>query len=310
MAADEGARSLAGSPVPARVAVLGTGLMGTGIAGVFARSGVDVSLWDPDSSALRRALETVAESADGSTVALAPSVAGAVEQADLVIEAAPENVDLKRDLLSRVDAANATAIVASNTSAIPISQIASSTALPARFVGAHWWNPPGLIRLVEVVPGLRSSPDAIATTSGWLTAVGQMPVLVARDSPGLIGNRMQFALVREALAILEEGLCDAETLDLVVRSTFGARLPAAGPIENADYIGLDLTASILTYVMPSLSTAQEPPAILKGLIEDGKLGAKTGEGFRTWRNEDRQEFAERLITQLRRATEGAAAESA
>jgi 3-hydroxybutyryl-CoA dehydrogenase len=283
---------------PGTVGVIGAGLMGHGIAQVFMAAGSKVRVWDPD----LRALERVPSRIEGHLedlglsgtvdLELAPSLERAVSQVDLVVEAIPEQLDLKLALIHELDRLAPGAIIASNTSVLRISEIAEGSQRPDRVVGAHWWNPPYLIPIVEVVRGSHTSDDCVASVTEWLRAVGKMPVLVHHDVPGFIGNRMQFALWREAMSIVEQGICDAATVDLVARNTFGARLTAMGPLENADYIGLDLTKSIMDYLSAGLSNDTEAPGIVARAVMRGDLGAKTGQGFFPW-SEGSREVAER-----------------
>ena len=270
---------------PTRVGVLGAGLMGHGIAQVFSQAGFDVAIWDPQTQALQAVpqkieahLQLLGEDARG-VVTLGKSLADCVGDRALIIEAAPENMAIKQDLVRQVEAANPTCIIASNTSVLRISEIAQHAQDPRRIVGAHWWNPPYLIPVVEVVRGEKTAEDAAEKVKTWLKAAGKMPVDVFKDAPGFVGNRMQFALIREALHIVEEGICSAETVDLVARHTFGRRMAAVGPLRNSDFIGLDLVEAILDYLAPTLSDAKQAPALIKQRIAQASTGAKAGQGI-------------------------------
>lgn len=256
-----------------------------------------MSLWDSNADALAAAVSLVNSDREGSARA-GDSLAGAVVSADVIVEALPERVDLKRALLAEIDAVNPTAIVTTNTSVIRITDIAAESALAHRVVGTHWWNPPHIINIVEVAGGERTDPEVRSRIASILTAIGKDVVVVERDVSGFIGNRMQFAMMREALSMLESGVADAATIDHVARETFGRRLAAMGPIEQADYIGLDLTRSILDYLMPSLNADSTPPAILAEAIAAGRLGAKSGEGLKTWPDGSREEARDRLDRHL------------
>jgi 3-hydroxybutyryl-CoA dehydrogenase len=164
-----------------------------------------------------------------------------------------------------------------------VTAIAEHARHPERVVGTHWWNPPDLIPVVEVVPGQRTSAQTTQRVMAVLEHLGKTPVLVRRDVPGFIGNRLQHALWREAIALVADGTCDAETVDLVARNTIGLRLARMGPIENADYVGLDLTLAIHDTVLPALSRDSEPSPLLRELVSSGDLGATTGRGFLPWR---------------------------
>lgn len=286
------------------VAVIGAGLMGHGIAQSFMTAGAEVAIWDPSPEALASVPERVASHLEllgekhPITLRLATGLADAVAGVDLVVEAAPEQVPLKQDLLRQVEEVNPDAIFASNTSVLRITEIAQQAAHPGRVIGTHWWNPPYLIPLVEVVRGERTATETVERVSGWLTAIGKTPVEVFKDVPGFVGNRMQFALVREAAYIVEQGVCSPETVDTVARLTFGRRWGAVGPLQNSDFIGLDLVKSILDYLGPSLSTAQAVPALFQNLIDEGRTGAKAGTGLYDWPPGEREAVEHRLLAHL------------
>ncbi|OZI33188.1 3-hydroxybutyryl-CoA dehydrogenase [Bordetella genomosp. 1] len=286
------------------VAVLGAGLMGHGIAQVFSQAGFGVSIWDPDQMALTDVPRRIAEHLEqlGETpkgeITLSSTLAECVRGCDLVVEAAPERLELKQNLIRQIDEANPDCIIASNTSVLRITEIALNARNPHRIVGTHWWNPPYLIPVVEVVRGEQTGEGAAARVTQWLLDAGKLPVDVFKDAPGFVGNRMQFALVREAAHIVDEGICSAETVDLVARHTFGRRIAAVGPLRNSDYIGLDLVEAILDYLAPSLSDARRTPALIRKLVADGRKGAKTGSGIFEWREGERKEAEERLLKHL------------
>jgi 3-hydroxybutyryl-CoA dehydrogenase len=282
------------------VAVIGTGLMGTGIAGVLAGHGHRVRLFDADPDASERA----AAALSGSVLSFR-DLRSAVLGADVVIEAVVERLAVKQELFAQADALNPDALLATNTSVLPVSQIAERVSRPERVVGTHWWNPPGLIPVVEVVRGRHTSDETMDRAEELLRSLGKMPVRVERDVPGFVGNRLQHALWREAIALVADGVCDAQTVDLVVRNTIGLRLAAMGPLENADYVGLDLTLAIHEAVLPSLSTDHGPSPLLRELVAAGQLGARTGSGFFPWPSGAREAAAQRLAahitTSLRRS---------
>ena len=172
-------------------------------------------------------------------------MAAAIAETDLVIEAIPEELELKRSVFRDMEAVvSGNCILASNTSVLPISRIAEGMASPERMLGTHWWNPPHIIPLVEVIRTERTLQSAVDATMTVLTQVGKRPVRVEKDVPGFIGNRLQHALWREAISLVENGICDAETVDTVVKESFGRRLAVLGPLENADLVGTNLTRDI------------------------------------------------------------------
>jgi 3-hydroxybutyryl-CoA dehydrogenase len=296
-----------------RVGVVGAGLMGHGIAQVFALAGAEVSVSDPDPAALASLGERIGANLDSlgldrgalDRVAAAPGLAEVASGADLVIEAAPEDLELKRRVFAQLEReAPAEAILATNTSVIAIGDVAAGAATPERIVGTHFWNPPYLINLVEVIEAEATAAATVARTIEILGDAGKTPVHVRRDVPGFVGNRLQHAMWREALALIDEGVCDAETVDLVAREGFGARLATIGPVENADLVGLDLTESVHAYLLPHLDRSTEPAAGLRERVERGELGAKSGRGYFEWPEGAAAATRERLIAHLRNAAAG------
>ncbi|WP_011296026.1 3-hydroxyacyl-CoA dehydrogenase family protein [Cupriavidus necator] len=288
----------------ARVAVLGAGLMGHGIALAFMTSDFDVAIWDPVSQAREAVRERIAEHLElmgdprGVDVRVCSTLQDCVRDCDIVVEAAPESVSTKRELIREIDLVNSECIIASNTSVLRITEIAEGSADPGRVVGTHWWNPPYLMPLVEVVRGELTREGVAKQVSQWLSKAGKTPVDVYRDVPGFVGNRMQFALVREAAHIVEQGICSAETVDLVARLTFGRRLAAVGPLRNADFIGLDLTCAILDYLSPSLADNKRAPALFREKLDAGKAGAKAGGGVFQWADGERAAAEQHLLNHL------------
>jgi len=293
-----------------KIAVIGAGLMGAGIAQVFAAEGYDIVVCDPIDDARAslndriranlKAIESDPVYADrvASTGDMATAIAGALA----VFEATPEKLALKQSIFARLDdLAAPQTILASNTSVIPITKIAKDVKRRERMLGTHWWNPPYLVPLVEVVPIAETAQTVMTTMIDLLTAVGKAPVCVKKDVPGFVGNRLQHALWREAHALIAEGICDAETVDIVVKNSFGMRLSVLGPIENADLIGLDLTKDIHDTILPELSTRSDPSPALIENIKAGRLGFKTGKGFRDWTPEQMEETRAALSRHLLKA---------
>jgi 3-hydroxybutyryl-CoA dehydrogenase len=286
-----------------QVAVIGAGLMGHGIAYLFAAGGHQVRVQDPLPEALDKLPERIGDicdllGADRSAVdrvSGGQSLAWAVASAGIVIEAAPEQLALKRSIFAELERlAPADAILASNTSALPITRIAADLKNKERIVGAHFWNPPHLVPLVEIVlmsEANRPAAERLATT---LRTIGRYPVFVHRDIPGFIGNRLQHALKREAIALVAAGVCDAQTIDDVVKQGFGARLGVLGPLEQSDLVGLDLTKNIHDTLMPDLDVTPHTHPYLETLVAKGELGMKTGKGFREWTPQEADGVRERL----------------
>ncbi len=210
-----------------------------------------------------------------------------IKKADLVIEAVFEDMQIKRETFAKLEArCRPDTIFCTNTSVMSPSEISRDLKYRERFVGTHFWNPGHLIPLVEVVKSDATSDETAETVLQVLRDAGKKPVLCKKDVPGFIANRMQHALWREAISIIEHGIADTETVDMAVKYSFGLRLPQLGPIENADMVGTDLTWSIHDYILPALEDSHEPSPLLTQLKEEGKLGFKSGEGFQKWTPEE------------------------
>lgn len=206
-----------------------------------------------------------------------------VSRADLVIEAVFEDMKIKRETFAKLEArCRPDTIFCTNSSVMSPSEISAELKHRERFVGTHFWNPGHLIPLVEVVKSDASSDEVAQTVMDVLASAGKEPVLCKKDVPGFIANRMQHALWREAISIVEHGIADAATVDKAVRYSFGLRLPQLGPLENADMVGTDLTFNIHDYILRDLEDSHEPSPLLKQLRDEGKIGFKTGEGFQKW----------------------------
>jgi 3-hydroxybutyryl-CoA dehydrogenase len=220
-----------------------------------------------------------------------------------VVEAVLEKLDLKQTIFKELDAlCPPDTILATNTSVISITEIAQKSNHRGRIVGTHFWNPPYLIPLVEVIRGDESDQETIDRTFDLLQGVGKHPVRVQKDTPGFVGNRLQHALWREAISIVEHGIADAATVDECIRYGFGLRLPALGPLENADMVGTDLTLAIHDYILKYLEHSPNPSLLLKEKVKQGKLGFKSGEGFQKWSAEDAQKSRKALVEYLLEVT--------
>ena len=275
--------------------VIGTGMMGPGIAATLAAGGVETTIVSRDARkaglAVDKARADVRLLVDNGLrspahiAALngAADLENAVASADLVIESAPEDMELKQALFAHLDRiAKPDAVLASNTSGLSITAIASRSEHPERILTAHFWNPPHLMPLVEIVKGERTY-DAVAQ---WLFELlehcGKTAVLIQKDRPGQLGNRLQMALLREACAIVEQGIASVEDVDRAAKAGFGLRLPAYGIFEHQDAVGLDMGLGILDYIAHDLYSEPRAPDYYREKVAAGKLGAKTGEGFYLW----------------------------
>jgi len=293
-----------------RIAVIGAGLMGHGIAQVFALHGHDVTITDSFTANLDTVKERIAANLrdlgddPGAVTRVTPvaDLGAAVRDADYVVEAVLEDLPLKQKLFADIEQhVRSDTILASNTSVIPITRIMEGLQHRERALGTHWWNPPYLVPLVEVIGTEWTSPQAIEWTMALHKASGKTPVHVKKDVAGFVGNRLQHALWREAVALVEHGICDAETVDTVIKAAFGRRLAVLGPLENADLVGTDLTLAIHKTVLPEIESRPGPSPYLEKLVSEGKLGFKSGEGFRKWTPEQQQELRAKVTRHLKQA---------
>ncbi len=222
-----------------------------------------------------------------------------VKRADFVIEAVFEDMKIKQETFAKLEErCRPDTIFCTNSSVMSPSEISAKLQHRERFVGTHFWNPGHLIPLVEVVKSDASSDETAQTVMEVLASVGKKPVLCKKDVPGFIANRMQHALWREAIYIVEQGIADAKTVDDAVKYSFGLRLPQLAPMENADMVGTDLTFNIHDYILRDLCDSHEPSPLLRQLRDEGKLGFKTGEGFQTWTEEQKAKSAADLNAYL------------
>jgi 3-hydroxybutyryl-CoA dehydrogenase len=229
-------------------------------------------------------------------------MAECVRDADYVVEAVLEDMPLKQKIFGELEKhVRPDTILASNTSVIPITAIMQDLRERSRALGTHWWNPPFLVPLVEVIATQWTSQPAVDWTMALHKAAGKMPVHVKKDVPGFVGNRLQHALWREAISLVEHGICDAETVDTVIKASFGRRLAVLGPLENADLVGTDLTLAIHNTVLPDIENRQGPSPYLEALVADGKLGFKSGEGFRAWNAEQQAALRAKVLQHLKKA---------
>ncbi|WP_404900543.1 3-hydroxyacyl-CoA dehydrogenase NAD-binding domain-containing protein [Priestia filamentosa] len=297
-----------------KVAICGSGLMGSGIAQVFAGQGLEVNVYSFEDSVaevlkkvesnLRIMLEqgVITKGKLNETLSriqVTHHLQNSVMDADLVIECIPEDMKLKQDLFKRLDGiCDPHAILATNTSVMSITEIAQKAQRKDRIIGTHFWNPAFLIPLVEVVRTDQTSEEVIERTMGLLRAVGKHPIRVNKDVPGFVANRLQHALWREAISIVEKGIADAKTVDESIKYSFGMRLPILGPLENADMVGTDLTFSIHSYLLKHLENSSEPSSLLKEMIEKDHLGFKSGKGFQEWSFDAGEESRKRLTQYL------------
>ena len=210
-----------------------------------------------------------------------------IRNADFIVEAVFEDMNVKRETFAKLEACcRPDTIFCTNTSVMSPSEISRDLKYRGRFAGTHFWNPGHLIPLVEVIKSDATTDETAQTVMDVLKGVGKEPVLCKKDVPGFIANRMQHALWREAISIVENGIADAETVDKAVRYSFGLRLPQLGPLENSDMVGTELTYNIHDYILPALEDSHKPSKLLSQMKEEGKMGFKSGEGFMKWTPEE------------------------
>src|SRR5262245_14068956 len=282
-----------------RAVVVGTGMMGPGIAATLATGGIATCLVSRSSKSadegLLQAKSILGHMADQCLLDSVPLHAALdclrrsieldaeVAAADLVVESIPEDLTLKQRFFQRLARVGPKkTILASNTSGLSISAIAEACEYPERILTTHFWNPPQLMPLVEVVMGRQTLESIAQQTIRILKQCGKVPVLVRKDTPGQLGNRLQSAVLREAIHIVREGIASAQDVDLAVKNGFGLRLPVWGVLEHADAVGLDLVKSVQEYVLPALRNEGSADSLLKEKVQEGHLGVKTGRGFYDW----------------------------
>ncbi len=298
-----------------RVAVIGAGMMGAGVAQVFAAAGHEVALQDLYPEALERApgairgnLGLLAEhglfpagavDAAVGRVRTTTDLADAAGEADFVVECVFEDLGLKQGVFERLDAlCPPETILATNTSVMSIAEIGTLAKHKERVVGTHFWNPPYLIPLVEVVRTEQVDAEVVERTMAILRHAGKHPIDCKKDVPGFVANRLQHALWREAISIVEHGIADAATVDESIRFGPGLRLPILAPMETADMVGLDLTLAIHSYLLPHLESSGLPSPLLQSKVEAGDLGFKTGRGFQAWSEDEADASRRRLVAYL------------
>ena len=302
-----------------KIAIIGGGSMGHGCAMVFAAAGYPVGLYSRRAETLQKAVEGMrsdltflAERGLGkledvepamARIATTQEMAEAAADADFVLECVAEDMALKQDTFQKLDQmCKSDAILATNTSVMSPTEIASTSVKRDRIIGTHWWNPPFLIPLVEVVQTEETPKWVIDATMDLHKAIGKHPIHCKKDVPGFVANRLQHALWREALSIVERGIADPATVDESLKFGPGLRLPVLAPLENADMVGLDLTLSIHSYVLKYLEDSHEPSPLLREKVEKNELGFKTGGvGYQTWTPEEQKALRTRLLNYLTKA---------
>ncbi len=303
------------------VAVVGAGTMGPGIAAVFARHGFMTRLIDVKPEILERAkgtVETVYQALIDAGFLTEEGARAARERitytldqdeallgADFVLEAIPERLELKQQFFAEAEQrVSDSTILASNTSGIPITRLGEAVRRPERVVGMHWSNPPHLIPVIEIIRGVHTSDETVEATRRVVERIDMIPVLVRRDVPGFVENRILYAILREALHLLEEGIASAEDIDTIVRWGIGYKLSVIGPLELLDVAGLDIYYSVASYLNADLNRRTDVSPLIRAKVERGELGLKTGRGLYSYSAEQLPALAQRrmrLLIAVRRA---------
>jgi 3-hydroxybutyryl-CoA dehydrogenase/5-formyl-3-hydroxy-2-methylpyridine 4-carboxylate dehydrogenase len=304
-----------------RVALIGLGTMGPGIAARLSRGGLEVAAYDVSAAAIERArgalgvaygvldrLGIQAPDAEAGTVRFTASIAEAVEGADLVIENVPENIDIKADAYRSIDPLIGPAvIVASDTSGIPITKLQAHISHPERMVGMHWSNPPHIVPMIEVIGGEKTAPETVATIRELIRSIGLLPVVVKKDVPGFVENRVLYALLREAVDLVERGVIEPEDLDTCVSWGIGYKIAVIGPMALLDMAGLDIYKSVSSFLNADLSNRADVAPMVTEKTDAAKFGIKSGEGVFAYTPEKIQalqaERARKLVA-VRRILEG------
>lgn len=279
-----------------QVAVIGSGVMGHGIAQEYALAGYTVFLYDLQESFLLKAKRSVENSLSLlvkeqviseqakqdalERIVLTTDLQAAVAKADVITEAIPEVIEMKWDLFEKLEQfAKEDAIIASNTSTFSIARLIEKAKTPQRIIITHFFNPAQLVPLVEIVRHEKTSDAVVSRTMELMVEIGKSPVLLKKDVPGFIANRLQTALMREAFSLLKEGVADAREIDTVMKDGIGFRWAFVGPIETADFGGLDTWKRVIDNLAPELNASQKAPELIDELVEKGELGTKTGSGI-------------------------------
>jgi len=295
--------------VPSVVTILGSGTMGPGIAAIFARAGAEARLFDISEQAIENAkgavtmaqgvLEQLGSIKDErGTVSFFTDMEQALSGTKFVVEAVPEKLELKQQVLGETEKyVDGDVVIASNTSGIPITKIGEGLQRPEKFVGMHWSNPPHVIPMIEVVPGDQTSQNTVDDLIAIVHSFGYEAV-VEREKPGFVENRILYAIIREALALVDEGIISQKDLDTCVKWGIGYKLAVVGPMRLLDMAGLDIYTSVAGYLNTDLSNSSEVPSVVTDLVASGKLGMKTAGGMFEYGEGDVQAIRGAIVKQF------------
>lgn len=297
------------SSLPSIVTVIGSGTMGPGIAATLARAGATVRLYDISDAAIANAeaaygvvsnvLAAVdSPLVDGGSVSFGTDLDVALADTELVIEAVPEKLELKQKVLADIEArVGDGVIIATNTSGIPITTMAATMTVPGRFIGMHWSNPPHLIPMIEIIPGKATDEVLVEKLVGIVKAFNYVPV-VEKEIPGFVENRVLYAILRECMALLEEGIVTPEGLDACVKWGIGYKLSVVGPTRLLDMAGLDIYQAVSGYLNKELDVSTDTPQFIKDKIAEGKLGFKSNGGMYEYGEGDVDAKRKEIVTGL------------
>lgn len=289
-----------------RIAVLGAGVMGHGIAQIYAQEGYDVHLYDVSEQGLEKAKELLENSMalfvrEGliteekreqalQKLSYTTNLAEAVTDVGMVIEVVPEVIELKWDIFSQIEEiVEKDIIIASNTSAFPLSTLRQHAQHPERFVITHFFNPAQLVPLVEIIQDAKTNPKVVEATKQYIESIKKSPIVLQKEVPGFVANRLQAAVAREVYWLLENGVASPEDIDIAMKDGLGFRWAFIGPLKTNDFGGLDTLKRVFDHLFPLLSNADSTPSFLGKLVEEGKLGVKTGEGFYSYDDQSVQQ---------------------
>ncbi|WP_298025284.1 3-hydroxyacyl-CoA dehydrogenase family protein [uncultured Dialister sp.] len=261
-----------------KITIAGAGTMGYSMAEIFARKGYDVILWNHRSATLERAKTKIApDMVNRISYTIDPA---AFRGRDLIVENIVEDLAAKSEFYRTYSPlADEKTIIATNTSGLSINTLAKSVKGPERFLGMHWFNPPTLIPLIEIIKNDHTQDEVAKTIYDLSLAIGKKPAIVEKDAPGFAANRIQLAVIREALSMVKKGIISKEGADAVMKYGLGFRWACLGPLETVDFGGLDVFAHVSEYLMADLEDSHEVPLLLAEKVKEGHLGVKTGEGF-------------------------------